>query len=150
MMEWLNRHANAISALSALLTAVLALAALIGVKIQIDASSAIQKEQSAKEIYREYLNLSIQKPNFYAPDYCALKKTAELPAYQAYVEYLLYTGEQVIEMDPQWEKSIASAIEAHAAYLCSPDIDLSMYAAEMQAVLASFQAGQCAEVKACP
>ncbi len=150
MMGWFNRHANAISALSALLTAVLALAALIGVKIQIDASSAIQKEQSAKEIYREYLNLSIQKPNFYTPDYCALKKTAELPAYQAYVEYLLYTGEQVIEMDPQWEKSIASAMEAHALYLCSPDVDLSMYAAEMQAVLASFQAGQCAEVKACP
>jgi hypothetical protein len=60
-MEYLNRNSGAIQAVSALLTVVLAAGALVGVKWQIDAADQIQRAQSARDIYREYLNMAINK-----------------------------------------------------------------------------------------
>lgn len=149
MMAWLDRHANAVGALSSLLTAVIALAALVAVKIQIDAADQIQKEQSAKEIFREYLNLSIQKPNLAAPDYCALRTSTELPAYQAFVEYLLYAGEQLIEMDADWSAAIHAELAAHTTYLCSPDHASDHYTPEVQRLLTTFKVDACQALPTC-
>lgn len=149
MMGWLDRHANAVGALSTLLTAIIALGALVAVKIQIDAADQIQKEQSAKEIFREYLNLSIQKPNLAAPDYCALRTSPELPAYQAFVEYLLYAGEQLIEMDADWSAAIDAELGAHTTYLCSPEHETANYTAEVQRLLERFKVDACHDMPAC-
>ena len=73
MFGWLESNSRALQALAGLITALLALLALIGVKWQIDASFDSQREQSARDIYREFLNLSISNPEFADPDYCALK-----------------------------------------------------------------------------
>ncbi len=150
MLGWFERHATSISALSAALTAVLALAALIGVKIQIDGSARIQREQSARDIYREYLNLSVQKPEFAAPDYCAIAGSAQFASYQAYVDYLLYTGEQALSVDPQWQATIVDALGAHAAYLCDPETGDFQDDEEIAALVKSVRDRQCANVVACP
>jgi hypothetical protein len=62
---------------------------LIGIKVQIDANARQQQEQSARDIYREFLNLSISKPEFADPDYCAIKGRSNAGAYENYVEYML-------------------------------------------------------------
>ena len=71
--RWLERNAKALQAVAAIVTAFAALAALIGIKVQIDANMKQQQVQSARDIYREFLNLSISKPEFAQPDYCTIK-----------------------------------------------------------------------------
>ena len=91
-MNWFERNSKGLQAIAAIITAAAAIIALIGVKLQVDASYRVQREQSAKEIYRELLNLSIANPDFVAPNYCTLKQSPKFPAYESYVDYVLYTG----------------------------------------------------------
>lgn len=148
MLGWIERNNKSISAISAVLTAVLALAALIGIKVQIDGAARIQQEQSARDIYREYLNLSVQKSEFAAPDYCTIAKSNQLAAYQAYVDYLLYTGEQVLSVDPDWNETIDSALKPHAAYLC--DESETYPDADVEVLVGRLRAKECAKITPCP
>jgi hypothetical protein len=50
MMRWLNAHAGALQGAAAVATAVIALAALSGVRYQVDASARLAREQSARDI----------------------------------------------------------------------------------------------------
>ena len=148
LLNWFERNNKAVSAISAAVTAILALAAIIGIKVQIDGAAKIQREQSARDIYREYLNLSVQKPEFAAPDYCAIAKTNQVAAYQAYVDYLLYTGEQVLSVDADWAATIDDALKPHAAYLC--DTDENAYPdPDVHALVEKLLANACATVKPC-
>lgn len=147
-MEFFNRNAAAIQAISALLTLLLAVAALIGVKMQIDAAEQIQKAQSARDIYREFLSVSISKPEFARPDYCAIAGTAQEAAYENFVDYMLYTAEQTISVDATWHDTFVSALADHSLYLCSVK-DTSDYADTVTDVLRDVQAKHCANVKPC-
>lgn len=149
MLAWLENHEKPIKALMAITTALLTIAALIGIKVQLDGAARIQREQSARDIYREYLNLSVQKPEFAAPDYCALVTSNQFAAYQAYVDYLLYTGEQVLSVDPAWGPTIDNALEAHAAYFCAAEEDGAYPDADVQALVTKLQEAKCVKVKSC-
>lgn len=118
LMSWLDKHSNAVQAIAAIFTVMIAVSALIGVKVQIDASAKNQREQSARDIYREFLTLSISRPEFSEPDYCTIKGTPPEAAYKNYVDYLLYTSEQMLAVSPDWESALAEHLEAHAQYLC--------------------------------
>ncbi len=147
-MNWLNRNSNGLQAIAAIVTAAVAIIALVGVKLQVDASYRVQREQSAKEIYRELLNLSIANPDFTAPNYCALKQSPKFPAYESYVDYVLYTAEQVIDMDASWSSTIETHLEAHADYICSGKIN-GEHAEAVEALLTSFKAHACKTVPTC-
>ncbi len=142
MTRWLDRHASAIQAFAALATLGVAIAALIGIKVQIDASARLQQEQSARDIYREFLNLSVGKPEFADPDYCAIKESAQAGAYENYVEYLLYTSDQLLSVSPDWEPTLSEHLTAHREYLCGP-ADWSDDSSEVQGLMARFKAKQC-------
>jgi hypothetical protein len=118
LFDWFERHGKAVQGIAAMATILIALAALIGVKVQIDAAARTQQEQSARDIYREFLNLSISKPEFADPDYCAIKGGPQDTAYKNYVEYLLYTSEQMLSVSPEWESALSEHLAAHAQYLC--------------------------------
>lgn len=47
-MSWLKRNAEAVEALAANVTALVAIAALIGVKFRLDETDRVQREQSAR------------------------------------------------------------------------------------------------------
>ncbi len=149
MKQWLEDHSKALQAIAAIVTMLAAVAALIGVKVQIDANARQQREQSARDIYREYLNLSIAKPEFANPDYCAIAGTAQDGAYEDYVEYLLYTSEQVLAAMPDWETTLTARLAPHKELLCSePDWDDETPA--VQAMIKRFKASHCkAFVSAC-
>lgn len=150
MKRWLERHAGALQALAAMVTSFAAIAALIGVKVQIDANARQQREQSARDIYREFLNLSISKPEFADPDYCAIKGGPAEGAYEDYVEYMLYTADQTISAGPEWEATIADHLGRHRAYLCGQQ-DWTDDSPEIQGLIARFRARNCQSVApACP
>jgi hypothetical protein len=118
LIGWFDKHGKAVQGIATIITALIAFAALIGVKVQIDASARTQQEQSARDIYREFLNLSISKPEFADPDYCAIKGGVQETAYKNYVEYLLYTSEQMLTVSPEWENALSEHLAGHAQYLC--------------------------------
>ena len=118
LLAWFDKHGAAIQGIGAIATAFIALAALVGVKMQIDAGARTQQEQSARDIYREFLNLSISKPEFAEPNYCALKDSTQASAYENYVDYLLYASEQMLSVSPDWEPALNEHLAAHRDYVC--------------------------------
>jgi hypothetical protein len=142
MRKWLETRAKALQAMAAIVTMTAAVAALVGVKVQIDANARQQREQSARDIYREYLNLSISKPEFSNPDYCAIQGTANEGAYEDYVEYLLYTSEQVLAAMPDWEPTLSARLTPHKQLLCS-EANWNEETAEVRAMIQQFRTTQC-------
>jgi hypothetical protein len=140
--KWLESRAKALQALAAIVTICAAVAALVGVKVQIDANARQQREQSARDIYREYLNLSIAKPEFSNPNYCAIQGTVNEGAYEDYVEYLLYTSEQVLAAMPEWEPTLSARLTPHKELLCG-EADWSEETAAVRAMIERFKAKQC-------
>ena len=122
MAGWLERHAQAIQALAALVMAAAAIAAAFFVPWQIAANERTSRDQAAREIYREFLSISIQRPELTTRNHCALTNPVERAAYESYVDYLLYTAEQVLDLNPaDWEGAIAARLRSHQGYLCSFD-----------------------------
>ena len=149
MLAWFERNNKAVTAISGVLTAILALGAIVGVKVQIDGTARIQREQSARDIYREFLSLSVQKPEFAVPDYCVLSKSSQFAAYQAYVDYLLYTGEQVLSVDSDWSATIDEALKPHALYLCDIEEGETYPDTDVEALVNKLRVAECAKAKPC-
>lgn len=147
-MSWLRKNAPSIEALAALITALVAVAALIGVKLQLDAQERLQQAQSARDIYREFLALSIQHPQFAEPDTCALPDD-QRPAYEAYAEYMFYTAEQVLGQTPDWAGVFEDTFSTHTQYICTR-IDWSGYTDEVAALIRKVQVTQCTDIPPCP
>jgi hypothetical protein len=147
-MNWFEKNSKAIQAVAACATVAFAFLALIGVKLQIDASFESQREQSARDIYREFLNISISNPDFAKPNYCELRSSPKMGAYSAYVDYLLYAAEQSIEMDPSLQFAFDGQLKDHMSYLCSDDAP-DDYQGQTKFLLMSFKAKYCNAVKIC-
>ncbi len=149
-MNWLKRHAVAIQSLGAIITALVAMAALVGVKLQVDSNARQQREQSARDIYREYLNLSIARPELADADYCAMHKSDQRAAYENYLEYTLYTADQLLGAAPHWEATMTDHLAAHREALCT-DADWSDDSPQIQGLVRRFKTQSCIGfVSACP
>jgi hypothetical protein len=100
-MRWLSCHAPSVEAVAATVTALVAVAALIGVKFQLDEADRLQKAQSAREAH---LALAATLPQFAQPgDACQLIQSDQAGAYSAFVDHLLYSAEQMLEVSEGWE-----------------------------------------------
>ena len=120
LLNWLERHAQPIQSVGALVTAAAAVAAVVFVPWQIAANERASREQAAREIYREFLSISIQRPELTTRDFCALADPVQRVAYESYVDYLLYTAEQVMDLNAtDWEPAIAARLRSHQSYLCT-------------------------------
>lgn len=150
MGDWLRKNAEAVQAVGAVLTVLLALAALLGVKWQVDGAERIQREQSARDIYREFLSLSVANPDLAEPAFCALEASPKAPAYGAYLDYLLYAAEQSMALDPDLEPLFSGYLTQHKSALCglTPD-QLALYEPGVAALISTVRGG-CTDVPACP
>jgi hypothetical protein len=147
-MDFLNRNAGAVQAIAAIFTVLIALAALVGVKLQIDAADKIQRAQSARDIYREYLSMAINKPEYAQPDYCSIAATPQMAGYEHFVEYMLYTAEQTLSADAEWKETFTSTFKDHAQYICTIR-DTGGYSDSVAGLLTEFQNGNCSAVQTC-
>lgn len=149
LFAWADRHHHAISSLSALGTLIFAIAAIGGTYWQIESSRQLQQQQSARDIYREYLNLSANKPEFSQPDYCALQASPQFAAYESYVAYLLYAGEQTVALGADWTNVIRGELERHTAYLCSANYEPDDYEESVADLVSALQRDSCAAITPC-
>ncbi|TRW96620.1 hypothetical protein FNJ84_11070 [Paracoccus sp. M683] len=142
-MTWLARHAQSIQAGSAILTAIVALAALIGVKVQLDQADRVQREQSAREAYRAHLSLAASMPDFAQPqDACRLLVSGQGGAYVAFVDHLLYSAEQMLAISEGWQRSFLDELAVHRDYLCMAEGPAGE-TEEMHALLSQFRNTAC-------
>lgn len=148
MWSWINRNAEGLQAIGGFTAAAFALAALVVIPWQIGQADRIQREQGARDIYREFLNISIANPKLATADWCALGDANEKAAYETYVEYLLYATEQLVGVDPGWKAPMAAWIQDHASYVCAR-AGWDAYTPEVQALIAEFSSGQCKAVAPC-
>ncbi|MEM9581460.1 MAG: hypothetical protein AAF891_12320, partial [Pseudomonadota bacterium] len=148
-MSWMSRNAQTIEAFAAILTACVALAALIAIPMQIRAAAKLQAEQSARDIYRGFIALSVEKPQLASPDYCALQQSeATQTSYAYYVEYMLYTAEQVIDMNADWVPIMVGYFDDHRELICAKQ-DLSGYEDVLGKLITSFQQDSCENIPTC-
>lgn len=147
MWRWLGKNSEHIVAIGAVVTAVAALVALVVIPLQIRSADLIQRDQTAREIYREFLNLTVQKPDLASGHYCQMTDENQRIAYEAYVDYLFYTAEQMIESDPAWKGPMASYFGDHLEFICSRE-NKGRYSHSVAEIAASLQS-QCAKVPSC-
>ena len=119
-MSWMSRQAPSIEAAAAVVTAFVAVAALIGVKVQLDEADRLQKAQSAREAYRAHLALAATLPQFAQPaDTCQLLHSEQAGAYAAFVDHLLYSAEQMLDVSDGWDATFLAQLAVHSDYICS-------------------------------
>jgi len=148
MGDWLERNAERIGAIGAIATALAALGALVVIPLQIRSADLIQRDQTAREIYREFLNLTVQKPELAKGNYCAMTDENQRIAYEGYVDYLFYTAEQMIESDPEWKEPMASYLEDHLEFICL-DQNKGRFMKNDATITAILQP-QCSRTQGCP
>lgn len=147
-MRWLRENTDALQALGAILTVVFAVVALLAIKWQIDASNQLQKEQSARDMYREHLSLAIAHPRVAYTDYCELKDAKERLAHEAFVEHFLYTAEQLTALGEHWQHTVKSALQEHESYLCSRS-EWDDYPADLTLLIQSVRTDKCRAIVTC-
>jgi len=110
---------------------VVAVGALMMAYKQIEASREIQREASARDAYKEYLKLAIEKPKLAIGSWAVEAKQgndaeAEVwdPSYPWFVSYTLFSAEQIFLMsvdDDAWHPTLKDQLCYHQTYLRSPD-----------------------------
>lgn len=146
MLRFFKANAEALGAISAVVTGLAAVAAVIFVPLQLAEADRIQRTQTAREIYREFLSLTVQKPDLATADHCAMTAPKDRAAYEAYVSYLLYTAEQVLEAEPGWEPTMESWLSDHLPMICM--MEDGFFVPALDALVARLKTG-CAEVVPC-
>lgn len=148
-MKWISRHAAFLEAVSAVVTALIAVIALVAVKFQLDAADALQRAQSARDAYRSHLALAVAHPRYARPDnVCELLNANEAGAYEAFVDHLLYSAEQMLNVEAGWEYTFLTALQDHASYICSSADDLADEES-VERLLRQFKLEQCADIPLC-
>ncbi|MGR3491718.1 MAG: hypothetical protein ACU0DW_06630 [Shimia sp.] len=146
-MRWLDRHAQALQALGALVTGLVAVAALFGAVLQIQAQDRIAQAATAHGLYKDFLALGIDQQELATPGTCPAFSPAKQAAYEAYLEYLFFTAEQVTTMDDSFAPVFEDALTRHLDTICT--VDWSGYTPEVDALLARVEAQYCADRPAC-
>jgi hypothetical protein len=135
MWNWINRNGQGLAALFSAF-------AVLGVVYQVWASDQAQRAQSARDIYREFVALTVNKPELAGFDWVASTDKNQKAAYEAYVEYLLYTSEQVIAADEDWREPMRNWLLDHAAFLCALE-DADGYTPAVQALVGEIRNERC-------
>ncbi len=148
-MAWLRHNGEALQGIGSILTAFLAILALVGVKIQVDAQQDVASAQAGREIYREFLTLSVANPTLADPGNCPDLSDEDVVKYAFYLEHTLYTAEEVIAADEGWALSFDHILENHGAALCESK-DWGGYSPAVQSLIARVSLDICPKRAPCP
>jgi hypothetical protein len=147
-MTFLSRHADAIQAAAAIITATMAVLAVVGVLLQMRAADETSRAQTAREAYAAHLALAAAMPDFAAPeDACTLLASSKGAAYEAYVGHLLYAAELMVEAETGWADTFHAALDPHAVLICR-DAGLGE-TDDMAALLDGFRSEACPVQPSC-
>ena len=114
------------------------------------------RETTARQFFRQHLELALRNPKFSSPDYQAIEKdgSAVVAQYGFFVEHLLFTCDEILAAfpgDSDWRAACVSRVTPHAAYLCDhvAATSLSTYSRDTQSLVKSVMGGAASAVPAC-
>jgi hypothetical protein len=137
--KWLGDHTNALQGLGAVVTAAAALAALVIIPLQISAAEQIQLRQTARDMYRGFVQLTLERPALANADYCALKTPEEVTAYESYIEFLLYTAEHNLRVaEGDWRGPLLATMRDHLPFFCAFE-EWDFHSPEVVSLIAEIQ-----------
>lgn len=123
---FMDRLAN----ISVIATALIAVLALIIAVWQIQASAKIEREASARDAFKEYLKIAIDKPELADARLTAIDKNDQSrSSYVWFVTYFLYSAEQIFDSypdDPHWQAGLAEEICYHQLYLAGEEFQSTL------------------------
>jgi ribonucleotide monophosphatase NagD (HAD superfamily) len=111
--------------LANIVTAAVAIGALLLAYHQVTSANKISRESAATELYNQGLSLALQYPNFANPDHFTLSEKEYL-SYRWFVASLLLSSEQILIVtngDKYWRNSVKSSLRRHSAYLAKRQLD---------------------------
>jgi hypothetical protein len=106
-----------------IISAVVAVAALAGIYVQVHLARVNALRASARQVYLSYSQATLQYPQLARPNYAQLKSKSDptdLVRYQIYVANMLTAYDEIFQIidDKEWVASFAYDIEDHLPYLC--------------------------------
>lgn len=135
LSEWSN--------VSDLVTAGVAVIALIGAIWQVLAAKKCQREATAAELYGNYLTLAVEHPLLAGgyvsiPDACEPPKE-EFERYEWFVSVMLHAFEQILDLtkDKVWRKAINDQLHYHKKYLTGPRFVAHHYSEDLVQMIAA-------------
>jgi hypothetical protein len=134
-----QRYGNA----AQIASAVIAAGALLGIYYQVQFNFKLARENSARDIYRAYLQMVVQYPRLAYPESAAAITAMprdDRARYGWLVSYLLYTCEQILASfpgDAAWLRTCVERVAYHASYVCSTVVkdEISHYDATMRGLI---------------
>ena len=72
----------------------------------------------------------------------------EAGSYEAFVDHLLYSAEQMLNVEAGWDYTFLTALQQHAVYICGSEADLADEEA-VERLLGEFKASHCYSVSPC-
>lgn len=137
--------AEELGASASALTFVVAAVALLVAWMQLMSSKREARNALAKTLYREYLLLAMQHPDFSMASYPVENPRMsrfsgdkrQYDAYEFYVSHMLYAVEEIVDLTkgrPEWggwKEAVLSQMEYHALYLKSNDFPRSHWSNDM-------------------
>jgi hypothetical protein len=136
-----------------IVSAIVALAALVGIYVQVHLARVNALRASARQVYLSYSQATLQHPQLARPNYAQLKSKpdpTDLVRYQIYVANMLTAYDEIFQIidDKEWAASFAYDIEDHLPYLCElndPKYYASFYG-KTQNLIAKQKAAHCANL----
>lgn len=103
-----------------------ALFALVGIAmifVQIRSNRAIQREATAKELFRRYLQEGLEHPEFVNPEHDLLRHRQNSIQYEFFVANMLYSFDEVLQntRSGDWREVVRGEMARHVNYLLSPE-----------------------------
>ncbi len=147
-MSWIKRNAETVTAIGTAITALVAVLALAGVKLQIDATQQLHDTQAGKEIYREFLSLSIKNPELARPGDCPNFTPDRAISYDFFVEHLLFTAEEAVLFDENLALSFENLLSNHGYAICG-EAAWTGYTEDVNQMISRTQKRICPEYPTC-
>ena len=114
--------ATVLEGFAAAIGIIFALAGIALVYIQLREHRAIQREATAKGLFREYLREAIKRPELALPDLDDLRQQGRFIQYELFVANMLYALDEILQntRSDDWREVVRGEITRHAEHLCSP------------------------------
>jgi hypothetical protein len=127
---------EALRTLAQIATPIVAAVAVFVAWVQLRRNRTNQRETTAKGIWREYLRLALEYPEFARGNF----QTSDKPRYEWFVNYLLWGSEEILEFDPTWEANVRANLGYHHRFFQDDtnfrNTDLILYSQKIQKLVA--------------
>lgn len=115
--------ATVIEGLGTALAAVLGLVGIAMIYVQIRGQRAIQREATAMSLFRDYLQLALQRPELVNPDHARPGHAEWSIQYELFVANMLYSFDEVLQntRSHDWREVVRGEVARHTDYLRSAE-----------------------------